>query len=114
WRELREFALTKRREGVLLALVSKNQAADVDRVFEDRASDLVLAKSDFSGWKANWNPKSQSLRELSAELSLGLDSFVFLDDNPAEVAEVAANCPGALALTLPENAEEIPAFLRHL
>lgn len=114
WRGLREFALAKRREGILLALVSKNQVADVDRVFVERSTDLVLGKGDFSGWKANWNPKSQSLRELSAELNLGLDSFVFLDDNPAEVAEVAANCPGVLALTLPEDPAEIPAFLHHL
>ncbi len=114
WRELREFALAKRREGLLLVLVSKNHASDVDRVFEERGEALVLAKDDFSGWKANWNPKSQSLLELAAELNLGLDSFVFLDDNPAEVAEVAANAPGVLALALPEAVEEIPAFLRHL
>ncbi len=114
WRALREFALAKSREGLLLALVSKNQSADVERVFAERADELLLTKADFAGWKANWNPKSKSLHELAAELNLGLDSFVFLDDNPAEVAEVAANCPGVLALTLPENAEEIPAFLRHL
>jgi len=111
---LREFALAKRREGLLLVLVSKNREADVDRVFADRADDLLLTKADFSGWKVNWNPKSQSLRELAAELNLGLDSFVFLDDNPAEIGEVTANAPGVLALTLPENADEFPAFLAHL
>ncbi len=56
----------------------------------------------------NWNPKSQNLRELAAELNLGLDSFVFLDDNPAEIGEVTANAPGVLALTLPENATSSP------
>jgi len=114
WRELREFALGKRKEGLLLVLSSKNQESDVDRVFAERGDDLHLAKSDFSGWKVNWNPKSQNLRELAAELNLGLDSFVFLDDNPAEIAEVSANCPGVIALTLPVNTDEIPAFLRHL
>jgi amino acid adenylation domain-containing protein/FkbH-like protein len=114
YRALREFAIRKRAEGLLLVLVSKNQEADVERVFAERAGDLILTKADFSGWKVGWNPKSQSLRELAAELNLGLDSFVFLDDNPAEVAEVAANAPGAIALTLPENAEGIPAFLDHL
>lgn len=114
YRALREFALAKRREGLLLVLVSKNQEADVDRVFAERADDLLLTKADFSGWKANWNPKSQSLRELASELNLGLDSFVFLDDNPAEIGEVTANAPGVLALTLPENADEFPDFLAHL
>ncbi len=114
YRALREFAIAKRAEGLLLVLVSKNQEADVERVFADRGKDLLLTKADFSGWKANWNPKSQSLRELAAELNLGLDSFVFLDDNPAEIGEVTANAPGVLALTLPENADGIPAFLDHL
>lgn len=114
YQALREFALAKRGEGLLLVLVSKNQEADVDRVFAGRAADLLLTKEDFSGWKVNWNPKSQSLRELTAELNLGLDSFVFLDDNPAEIGEVTANAPGVLALTLPESADEIPAFLTHL
>lgn len=114
YRALREFALAKRREGLLIVLLSKNQEADVDRVFSERADDLLLTKADFSGWKVNWNPKSQSLRELAAELNLGLDSFLFLDDNPAEIGEVTANAPGVLALTLPENADEIPDFLAHL
>lgn len=114
YRALREFAIAKRDEGLLLVLVSKNHEADVDRVFADRADDLILTKADFSGWKANWNPKSQSLRELAAELNLGLDSFVFLDDNPAEIGEVTANAPGVIALTLPESADEFPTFLAHL
>ncbi|HRQ87850.1 MAG TPA: HAD-IIIC family phosphatase, partial [Bacteroidia bacterium] len=114
WKAVRQFALAKRREGLLLALCSKNHPADVEAVFSERADELGLGREDFSGWKINWNPKSQNLRELADELRLGLDSFVFLDDNPAEVAEVAANCPGVVALTLPENVEEIPAFLGHL
>jgi amino acid adenylation domain-containing protein/FkbH-like protein len=114
YRVLREFALAKRRQGLLLVLVSKNQEADVDRVFAERADDLLLTQADFSGSKVNWNPKSRNLRELAAELNLGLDSFVLLDDNPAEIGEVTANAPGVLALTLPENADEFPAFLEHL
>ncbi len=74
----------------------------MDRVFKERADELILKRADFTGWRVNWNPKSQSIRELAGELNLGLDSFVFLDDNPAEIAEVAARCPGVLTLTLPE------------
>lgn len=114
WRALREFAAAKHKQGLLLCLCSKNQAADVDRVFSARASDLILTRQQFTGWKVNWNLKSQNIRESAAELNLGLDSFVFLDDNPAEVAEVSANCPGVLALTLPGKPEEIPGFLEHL
>ncbi|MEQ1841584.1 MAG: HAD-IIIC family phosphatase, partial [Verrucomicrobiales bacterium] len=114
WRDMRNFAAGKRNQGILLCLCSKNQPEDVDRVFVERANDLILTKEQFSGWKVNWNPKSQNIRELADELNLGMDSFVFLDDNPAEVAEVSANCPGVLALTLPETPEAVSAFLQHL
>ena len=114
WQALREFALTKRESGMLLCLCSKNQESDVDRVFAERADDLILKREDFTGWKVNWNPKSQSIRELADELNLGLDSFVFIDDNPAEIGEVAARCPGVLTLTLPESPTTIPPFLQHL
>jgi amino acid adenylation domain-containing protein/FkbH-like protein len=114
WQALREFALAKRESGVLLCLCSKNQESDVARVFADRADDLLLKREDFAGWKVNWNAKSQNIRELANELNLGLDSFVFLDDNPAEIGEVAARCPGVLSLTLPESPEAIPVFLQHL
>jgi len=114
WGEVREFARAKRDEGFLLALCSKNHEADVARVFAERGDDLGLERTDFAGWKVDWRPKSENLRELAAELNLGLDSFVFLDDNPAEVAEVAANAPGVLALPLPERPHEVARFLRHL
>lgn len=114
WRAVREFALAKRDEGFLLCLCSKNSEIDIDRVFSERADELGLTREDFAGWKVNWQPKSANLHELAAELSLGIDSFVFLDDNPAEVAEVAANCPGVVSLQLPENFETTPEFLRHL
>ena len=85
-RSVREFALEKKNSGMLLCLVSKNQETDVNRVFRDRAGDLLLKREDFSAWKVSWNPKSQSIREIAIELNLGLDSFVFLDDNPTEIA----------------------------
>ena len=62
----------------------------------------------------NWNSKSQNLRELAAELKLGLDSFVFIDDNPVEVAETQAQCPEVLSLLLPQNPDQIPNFLQNV
>ncbi|RFC46556.1 MAG: Acyl transferase domain-containing protein [Verrucomicrobia bacterium] len=114
FRELQTFARSKRAEGVLLSLCSKNAETDVDRIFAQRQKDLRLRREDFSGWKVNWNPKSQNLRDLAAELNLGLDSFVFLDDNPAEIAEVRANAPQVQALVLPADLGERSRFLRHL
>jgi FkbH-like protein len=75
--------------------------------------DMVLKIEHVVGHRINWSPKSQNIRALSEELNLGLDSFIFLDDDPAVCAEVRANCPEVLTVHLP-NAERIPRTLRHL
>src|SRR5262249_1018159 len=51
---------------------------------------------------------------LAAELNLGLDSFIFVDDNPKECAEVSSGAPEVLSVALPAAAEEIPHFLQHV
>ncbi|MDF1741859.1 MAG: aminotransferase class III-fold pyridoxal phosphate-dependent enzyme [Verrucomicrobiales bacterium] len=114
WREMADFMVAKHDEGFLLALASKNNEKDLDLVFAERAEDLSLRRDHFVGWKVNWKPKSLNLTELAEELNLGIDSFVFIDDNPAEVAEVAANCPGVTALCLPSDPAKIPPFIRNL
>jgi HAD superfamily phosphatase (TIGR01681 family) len=68
--------------GVLVCLCSKNEESDVWRVFETRA-DLQLPRERVVAATINWLPKSQNLRTLATRLNLGLDSFVFIDDNPA-------------------------------
>jgi FkbH-like protein len=70
--------------GILLAIVSKNNDADVREAFQIRSADLGLTLDDFVATKISWNEKAASIRELAEELSLGLDSFVFVDDNPVE------------------------------
>ncbi|MDX2086542.1 MAG: amino acid adenylation domain-containing protein [Kofleriaceae bacterium] len=112
-RELQAFMVERSREGVLLCLSSKNSEQDVLEVFE-RRPDMVLRREHLAAWRIGWQPKSQSLRALAAELNLGLDSFVFIDDSAVEVAEVTAGCPEVLALRLPERENEIASFLRHI
>lgn len=114
WREMADFMVARHDEGFLLALASKNNEKDLDLVFAERAEDLSLRRDHFVGWKVNWKPKSLNLTELAEELNLGVDSFVFIDDNPAEVAEVTANCPGVTALCLPSDPGQIPQFIRNL
>src|SRR6185369_5400313 len=78
--------------GVLICLCSKNEEADVWRVFETRA-DMRLKREHVVAAMINWLPKSENLRTLAGRLNLGLDSFIFVDDNPVECAEVRAGCP---------------------
>jgi FkbH-like protein len=109
---LQQFLLEQKRQGMLLCLCSKNNAEDVERVFDTR-SDMLLARSDFVDGRVNWQPKSENLMSLAAGLKLGLDSFVFMDDSVVECAEVAAGCPQVLTLQLPVQAAELEQLLDH-
>ena len=88
--------------GVMLVLVSRNDEADVLRVLDEHP-EMVLRREDFVASRINWAPKSQNLKELAEELNVGLDSFVFVDDDPANRAEVSANAPEVLVVPLPVN-----------
>ncbi len=109
---VQKFLKLRQQAGMLLCVCSKNAPEDVDAAFD--ALEMPLARADFAGWRVNWRPKSENIQALAAELSLGLDSFIFLDDNPMETAEVEARCPGVLALTLPATLELVPRFLDHV
>lgn len=111
-RRLQELALAQRQAGVLLCLGSKNQEEDVWNTFAARP-DFPLERRHLTSWRINWSPKSENLRSLAAELGLGLDSFVLIDDNPVECAEVRAGCPQVMVLELPADEQEIPRVLRH-
>ena len=109
---LQAFMGAQRNAGMLLCLCSKNVEEDVKAVFDYHAT-MPIAWNDLVSWRVNWRPKSENIKALSQELQLGLDSFIFVDDNPIECAEVQAGCPEALTLLLPENPSEIPSFLVH-
>ncbi len=78
--------------GILLAVASKNEESVAREAFE-KNSNLLLKWTDFVGHQVHWEPKSQSLVTLSESLGLGLESFVFFDDNPRERAEIAQVLP---------------------
>jgi HAD superfamily phosphatase (TIGR01681 family) len=113
WRTLQEFMVAQQANGRLLCLCSKNTESDVFRVFEDRP-DMPLSREHLVAHRINWNAKSENLHALANELQLGLDSFIFVDDNPVECAEVEARCPGVAAIQLPADPTEIPHFLNHV
>ena len=77
--------------GIILAVCSKNENAIARQGFSH--PDSVLKLEDFASFYANWEPKDQNIRAIAEELSIGTDSMVFLDDNPAERALVHASLP---------------------
>ena len=113
FRALQEFIIRQQATGKLICLCSKNQPEDVFAVFEEHP-DMLLKVNHLVNWRINWQEKSQNLQSLAEELQLGLDSFIFIDDNPIECAEVRANCPEVLTLQLPQESEKIPQFLDHI
>lgn len=86
-------ALSKR--GVLLGIVSKNEESIALEAIT-RHPEMVLNLEDFAGWKINWDDKAKNVMDLVRELNLGLDSAVFIDDNPTERARVASALPDVL------------------
>jgi len=84
--------------GVLLAIVSKNTEAIALEAL-DRHPEMVLRRNDFAGWRINWDDKVHNIIALSSDLKLGLESVVFIDDNPAERSRVREALP---AVFVPE------------
>ncbi|MFB7995976.1 HAD-IIIC family phosphatase [Streptomyces sp. NPDC056002] len=85
-------ALALRRQGVLLAVASKNDPGLVARVLAEHP-ELVLRRDDFVSVHAGWDAKDGSIRAIADELNIGLDSVVFLDDSPFECDLVRSTLP---------------------
>lgn len=92
--------------GVILAILSKNNTEDVESAFMH--PDMVLRHDDFAAEAVNWEPKSVNIQRLAAELNIGLDSFVFLDDNPAEREQMKAECPEVAVVEFPKDSSQLP------
>lgn len=110
---LQQFAVDQASRGVLICLASRNNEADVLEVFS-KNTHMILKPDHLAAWQINWGMKSESLATLSSELGLGLDSFVFIDDDPVQVSEVQSVHPQVLALRTPAAEVEVSRLLRQL
>jgi len=100
-----EYCLRLRDRGILLAVCSKNNEDVARSGFAH--PDSVLKLEHFSAFKANWEPKHENILDMAKELNLGVDSFVFVDDNPAERAIVAAQIPG---IAVPDVGSDVTRY----
>ncbi|MDX2269073.1 MAG: HAD-IIIC family phosphatase [Bryobacter sp.] len=110
---LQRFALAQRAEGTLLVIASKNNQADVEATFAAHP-EFPLRLEHITAHRINWKPKPENLASLAKELSLGLDSFVFLDDSRKEIMEVARELPPVVAIQVPNQDEDLEELTRHL
>lgn len=109
---VQDYAVAAQSRGVLVCLASKNAEADVMRVFDERP-DMRLAREHVVAHRINWELKSANLRALARELNLGLDAFVFLDDNPVECGLMQEMLPEVVTLQL-ASPEAAPSLLANL
>ena len=103
------YCLRLRERGILLAVCSKNDDTVARSGFTH--PDSVLKLEHFSAFRANWDPKHENLLSIARELNLGVDSFVFVDDNPAERAIVEAQTPGVAVPNVGSDVAKFPAII---
>ena len=105
--EFQQNVLDLHERGVLIVICSKNNEDDVWEVFEKHPH-CLLKKSHLAAWKINWNDKVSNTSVLAKELNLGLDSLVFVDDNPAECEIIKLMLPDVKVIKVPDNLYTYP------
>lgn len=113
YRDFQRLLLHWHAQGVLLAIASKNNEADVWEVF-DRHDGMLLRREHLATWRIDWQNKSDNIALVAADLNIGLESLVFIDDNPLEIESLRAELPAVECVLLPEDPAEIVPKLRAL
>jgi len=99
---LQRYAKLLKDRGVILAVCSKNEHALAETAFRQHP-EMVLRLPDIAAFVANWNDKVENLRNIAERLNIGLDSLVFVDDNPVERARVRQALPMVAVPELPND-----------
>jgi FkbH-like protein len=102
-----------KQRGVVLAIVSKNDEQVALEAIR-KHPEMVLREDDFVGWKINWIDKAKNIVDLTQELNLGLQSVVFVDDNPVERARVREALPEVFVPEWPEDKLLYPSAFQKL
>jgi FkbH-like protein len=103
-----EYARELSRRGIILAVCSKNDEANALEPFE-KHPEMILRRGDIASFVANWSDKANNIRAIAAELNIGLDSLVFVDDNPFERNLVRQELP---MVAVPEVTDDPVSYIR--
>lgn len=95
--------------GILLVILSKNNLDDIMPILAGHPH-MALRWEDFAAYRINWHEKADNLRELADELNIGLDSIVFIDDNPAEREAMRRFCPEVEVPDFPGDVSKLPLW----
>jgi FkbH-like protein len=107
FRALQQGLVYQAAHGALVAMVSKNNPEDVDEVFARRSGDMALTERHLAALRVDWNSKADNIQSIADELNLGVDSFVFIDDNDVELDEVRQRLPGVEIVKVSDEPADI-------
>jgi FkbH-like protein len=99
---LQHYARHLKERGIILAVCSKNDPAIAESAFEQHP-EMALKRSDIAVFVANWHDKAENLRAIADRLNIGIDSLVFVDDNPVERARIRESLPMVAVPEMPED-----------
>ena len=111
--ELQKILKSFSKRGVILAINSKNNFDDAMKVITEHPY-MELRKDDFSSIRINWNDKISNIKEISSELNIGLDSIIFVDDDPSNRELIKTALPKVKVIDLPDDPSQYPKILREL
>jgi FkbH-like protein len=107
--DLQHSLLNLRRRGIVLALCSKNEEADVRQVMSSHP-DCVLGWNDFAAHRVNWEDKATNIVAMAEELNLSLEHMVFIDDDPWQCESVRSRLPNLGVLQWPDDFEGLTSL----
>jgi FkbH-like protein len=99
-------------EGVLIAGITRNNSTVVEEPLN--SGKMIMVDEDFVAVIASFNAKSTQIDVLAEKLNLGLDSIIYVDDNPVEIEEVSCQLPAVECILFPGNVDQFPTFVDEL
>jgi FkbH-like protein len=111
--EFQRHLLSLNQRGVILAINSRNNPEDAMNVLNDHPH-MILREGNFASLKINWNDKISNMREIADELNIGLDSIIYIDDDPVNREIMSKALPEVLTVDLPSDPSLYTHILRSL
>lgn len=111
--EFQKGLLELKSTGIILTICSKNNESDVIEAWKKNPN-LIIKKEHVTTYRINWENKADNIKEIAAELNIGLDSIVFIDDNPTERELIRQVLPMVMTPDFPLHPYQLPVFLSRL
>lgn len=113
YKHFQQSILEMKKTGVIIAACSKNNLSDIKDLWKNN-DQLILKENDFACLKINWENKASNIIKISRELNIGLDSMVFIDDNPVERELIKQVLPEVVCPDFPDKTHQLFTFIKNI